>query len=147
MNAQGSQIFDTSYINSLTDQVNQIDICADLQAFEQRVMSEIQAQISAVEAQMAFLEPIVEILQNPEAALDKIVEWIGKFIESVLKPIYQPYLTMVSQIEQAVQAVANLTAAIENAANRIGSCVVSAPGLILSDATNSIINGTNPNNA
>lgn len=143
MNAQGTQIFDTSYIDSLTDQVNQIDVCADLQAFENRVMAEIQAQISSVESQMAFLEPIVEILENPAAALDKIVEWIGKFIDHVLKPIYQPYLTMVTQIEQAVQAVANLTAAIENAASRIGSCVVSAPGLVLSDATNAIINKTN----
>lgn len=129
MTAQGSQIFDTQTIDNLVKRIDGIDICRDLQDAVDSVFADLNGQIKAVEEQMAFIKPIVELLENPAAEIPKIIEWIGKFIETVLKPMYQPYLTMAEQVEAYAEAVARLTTAVTNAAARIGSCSITLPAV------------------
>ncbi|MBN3866459.1 hypothetical protein [Gluconobacter kondonii] len=136
MNAQGSSVFDTTYIDTLTDRINKLDACSDLKKLADEALASFQAQINAIEDEMAALKPIAQLLENPAADLAKIATWISDFIEGVLKPTYQPYITMEQQIAAAVTAYAKLLAAIEQAAERIGACVVEAPALVVSDVTN-----------
>lgn len=124
MAVQGSEIFNTAYIDSLVKKINAIDLCSDLQAFEKEVMKEIQGQLNVLEKQLSALSPIADLLESPSADLAKIVTWISDFIDGVLKPMYQPVVTMTEQVVQYTEAVARLTAAIEAAATRIGECAI-----------------------
>lgn len=130
MTAQRSQVFDTQTIDNLVKRIDGIDICKDLQDAVDSVFADLNDQIKAVEEQMAFIKPIVELLENPAAEIPKIIEWIGKFIETVLKPMYQPYLTMAKQVDAYAEAIARLTAAVTNAAARIGSCSITLPAAV-----------------
>ncbi|GAN90958.1 hypothetical protein Gbfr_022_002 [Gluconobacter frateurii M-2] len=133
MNSQGSDSFDSKYIESLTDRIKKIDSCGELKRLAEEVLPSFQSQVSAVESQIAALKPIVELLENPAAELPKILSWIEKFIEAVLKPAYQPVITMEKQLVEAAEAYARLIAAFAEAAARIGECVVEAPALIVSE--------------
>lgn len=132
-NPQGST-FDTAYIDSLTKQVEGISVCEDLQKFSSEVMADVQAQLSAMEKQLEALSPIADLLTAPGADLEKIVTWISDFISGVLKPMYQPYVTITAQIAQTTAAVARLETAIENKAAEITSCAVSIPSVVASSA-------------
>ena len=134
--SQGSA-FDTSYIDSLTKQVEGISVCSELQDFINDAMSDLKKQLSAVEDQIKALEPIAELLENPAAELPKIVAWIGNFIEGVLKPMYQPVVTMAEQIEQTAEAITKLEAAVVSKASEIGSCVINLPSNAVNDLTGS----------
>lgn len=135
MNAQGKTLIDTSYIDNLVKQINEIDVCSDLQRIVSEAMASIQAQLDAIEDQVAFIKPILKILTNPGAALQEIVTWISDFIDSVLKPMYQPYLTMVAQVEATVEAIAAIPVAVAQAAERIGECVVELPSIVVSQVS------------
>lgn len=124
MAVQGSEIFNTAYIDSLVKKIDAIDLCSDLQKFEKEVMMEIQGQLNVLEKQLSALSPIADLLESPSVDLAKIVTWISDFIDGVLKPMYQPVVTMTEQVIQYTEAVARLTTAIEGAATRIGACVI-----------------------
>lgn len=141
-NPQGSEIFDVEYINNLTKQLDNIDVCKDLQDFMASVMKKIQDQVNGLEEQLAWIKPLAELIIHPEAALQEILNWIIKVIENFFKPMLQPAITMAKQIEACIEAVAKLTAAAENAAQRIGSCVLSLPALAVSDVSGAVTSAT-----
>ena len=134
-NPQGSQVFDTTYIDNATKQLDSIDVCKDLQDFMNKEMKDIQDQVNGLESQMKWVKPLMELLTAPEADLQKIVTWISDFITAYMKPMVAPYITYAQQIQKCVEAVAKLTAAAENAAQRIGSCVLSLPALAVPDVS------------
>ena len=128
-------IFDTAYIDSLTKQVEGISVCSELQDFIDDAIGDLKKQLSAVEDQIKALEPIAELLENPAAELPKIVSWIGNLIEGVLKPMYQPVITMATQIEQTAEAITKLEAAVATKAEEIGSCIIDLPSQAITDVT------------
>jgi len=136
---QGSS-FDAAYIDSLTKQVEGISVCSELQEFMSDVVADLNRQLDALKAQMEALAPIAKLLENPAAELPKIASWIGDFIEGVLKPMYQPHVTMASQIEQTIAAVSKLEAAVVAKAEEIGSCAVTMPSL--NQTTSSVQSGS-----
>jgi prefoldin subunit 5 len=119
MIAQGSSGFDAAYFNSLTQEINSIDGCAALQALVNEAMASLQAQISAIEHEIAKLLPIITIPTD----LPSVITWITNFIAPELAA-YNAYLT---QLTSMLAAITNLVTAIENAAARLEGCSITVP--------------------
>ncbi len=122
MQPQGSAVFNTAWIDQLTNDINSVDACAALQAVVNTAMATMQAEINALEAQIAALLPVITI---PGANLSAIVNWIASFVN----PLIVAYETYVAQLAQAVAAVARLVAAIEAAEQRLTHCSITIPSI------------------
>ena len=119
MQPQGAALVNAAYFSNLTAEVNGIQTCAELQAFADLVMADFQAQITAIEAQIALLAPIIVIPTD----LPSVITWITNFIA----PQLRAYTAYAEQVTQTLSAIATLAAAIEAAAARIASCSVTVP--------------------
>ncbi len=120
MELQGASVFNTAWVDQLTADINSVDACAALQRLVNLAMQTIQAEINAIEAQIAALLPVITI---PGANLSAIVNWIANFVN----PLIVAYETYVAQLAQALAAVARLTAAIQAAEKRLTQCSITIP--------------------
>jgi hypothetical protein len=123
---QGSANLNPHYFDDLIDQINRISLCAELQEVVNTVMADLQAEKNAIEAQIEALLPIAELLSLP-TDLGSVISWIGNLVNSVIKPIYQPYLTYAEQLIAFATQIARLISAIEAAAARLESCSITIP--------------------
>ena len=121
MQPQGTSLLNTAWIDELTNDINQIDACAALQALVNTAMATLQAEVNAIEAQIAALLPLIVIPTN----LAGVIAWITKFID----PQIQAYLNYVAQLEQLLTAIAALTQAIQGAAERLTHCSITVPSI------------------
>ena len=119
MQPQGTALVNAAYFNSLADQINAINECAVLQEVVNEVFASLQAEVTAIEDQIAALLPLITIPHT----LDEVITWITNFIA----PQARAYANYATQVTQLIAAIANLTTAIENAAARIGSCSITVP--------------------
>ena len=121
-----SGLVNTEYFDSLTKQIDSIDLCADLNVVVAGVFKELEAQVAAIEAQILAYGPMLALLTaptNPVAA----ITWISDFINNHLTLQLKPAITYVAQLAEILASIAALTTAIEDAATRIGSCSVTIP--------------------
>ena len=123
---QGASLIDTAYFNSLTAQINAINVCSELQAVVNEAFSTLQNEKNAIEAQIEALLPALALLELP-TDLGSVISWIGNLVTSVINPLVLPYTNYATQLVQQAEAVANLITAIENAAARIKSCSITIP--------------------
>lgn len=123
MQPQGTALVNTAYFDSLIAQVNAIDLCADLQAFVNEIMASLQAEVTAIEAKIAALAPIITLPTD----LASVITWITNFVD----PEIQAALNYANQVTQLVAKIAELATAIENAAARLTSCTISIPAITL----------------
>lgn len=130
MNPQGSSIINTQYFDKLTQQINSINTCAELQIVVNQAMATFQAQITALEQQLIDLLPAQALLTVPHD-LASVITWITGMINMTVGPLYQTYLTYTAQLTALLGAIANLTAAMENAATRIEHCTIVIPPIDL----------------
>lgn len=129
MQPQGTAPTNPDVFQQLTAEVNQITVCADLQAFVARAFATISAEEAAIQSQIAALAPILKLLTIPAVNPAAIVSWISDFISGFLTPYYKPQVTLLAQLTQLATEVAALTAAIEAAASRITNCSVLVPAI------------------
>lgn len=123
MNPQGSSLIDTSYFTNLTTQINAIQgtgACAEVQKIVNEAAASIEAQLTAIRAQMAALLPATTL---PGASLGSIVTWITNFAQ----PLITAYNNLIATEAAVLAAVANLETAIANAAARLTSCTITIP--------------------
>ena len=125
---QGSTLVDTQYFANLTARINGINVCSELQTVVDEAYASIQAQISAIENQVALLLPIAALLEIP-TDLASALSWIEKMVNGLIKPLYVPYATYVAQLAQLIEVTAALAVAIENAAARLKNCSITVPPL------------------
>lgn len=123
MQPQGADVFNpaylhniTSQINGLADDVNAVNPCAAIQFIVDEAMFEIQAEINAIEAQIAALTIIVTI----PTSLSGVIKWIKNFIG----PSNSALLAYIKQLVRMVAAIAELLVAIERAAARLQNCQI-----------------------
>lgn len=131
MQPQGSSPSNPDFFQSLTARINAVDTCAELQSLVASAFASLQAEQSAITAQLAALQPIINLIEHPGASPAALASWIGNFIDGFLKPYVGPTLTYVQVIEKRIAEIAALTEAIEAAAARITSCAVSVPALAM----------------
>lgn len=130
MNPQGSQPVNTSYFQSLTDQVNGAASCADLQTLTNDAYASINTMIASIEAQLALLAPVLSLLSGPSANLGAIVTWINSFIASFLTPLTKPCTTYTAQLAELVAQMSALATAIAAKASSFEQCVVAVPPVV-----------------
>jgi hypothetical protein len=126
---QGSEILNTAVITSMTNRLNAVKTCADLQSLVDDEFASLGALKTAINDQLALLGPIEALLTAPTADLSKVVTWIQNYITSYLTPQLQPYLNYSTQLTQLTTAIATLTTAIEQKAAQIGSCAINIPAI------------------
>lgn len=123
MNPQGSSLIDTSYFDSLTNQINAIQgtgACAELQSVVNDAAASVEATLAAIRAQMAALLPATTL---PGASLGSIVTWITNFAA----PLITAYNNLIATEAAVLAAVAKLETAIASAAARLTSCSITIP--------------------
>ncbi len=119
MQPQGASLVNAAYFEQLTADVNAIDGCAALQALVNAAMGTLQAEVTAIEGQIASLLPLITLPTN----LGQVISWIAAFATPLVKP-YENYIT---QLAQTTAAIAQLTQAIEAAAKRLEHCTITVP--------------------
>ena len=124
MQQQGTAATNPDFITNLTEQINGISICSELQELSDEVMQEIKFQLSGINLELDKLLPIHALL-SPPTDLGSILSWINNLISSVITPLYKPYLTYIQQLTSLASELSTLVSAIEAAAARIGSCSIS----------------------
>jgi hypothetical protein len=121
MQAQGTSVFNPDYLTNITNQingisndVNAINPCAAIQAIVTEVMAEIQAEINAIEAQIAQITIMIKI----PTSLGGCIKWITNFT----LPHIKVYLNYIKQMMQLIAALEKLMAAISAAVARLENC-------------------------
>lgn len=127
MQPQG-QVFNTAHIDALVDRINSVNQCAELQELVNEVYATVQAQLDGIAAQIAALQPILQLLELP-TTLTAVINWIKNFVTSFLGPYIKPIAIYAQQVALLTAAMVRLAAAIEAAAGRITSCSINVPEL------------------
>ena len=121
---QGSTLLNTEYFDNLIETANNIQTCAELQLVANEAMASLGAVKEALNDEIAKLAPILALLTAPGVNLGQVVTWITNFIDGVLRPMYEPYITYEAQLILLTAKIAELTAALNDAAARIPHCTI-----------------------
>jgi phage gp45-like len=124
----GAELVNAQYFTNLTNRVNALETCADLQALAAKELASLSGIKQAIDAELARLAPYAALLTAPGASPSAIVTWITNFISAELEPKYQASLSYAAQLTALTTAVTNLTTAIEQKAAQFESCTLSLPG-------------------
>jgi hypothetical protein len=122
MQPQGAGLINQAYYENLIQQINNLNACGELQALVNEAMASIQAEVSAIEQQIASLVPLITLPTD----LGSVISWIKNFAT----PLIKPYLNYISQLEQTLAQIAALTSAIEAAAARLVHCSITVPPIV-----------------
>lgn len=128
-NGIGSSPINPDYFSNLESSIGTAALCSDLQAQVDGIFSAIQDQVTAVNAQLAALAPILALLSAPSASPAAIVTWITSFITDFLTPYVIPYTTLATQLTELASQISSLTTAINNAAAKIPGCEIVIPSI------------------
>jgi len=123
MQPQGTAPVNDDYFDKLTAQINSIDLCADLQALVDKVMASLQAEVSAIEEEIAAILPLLTIPTD----LGSVITWITNFIA----PMQAAYTKFVAQLAAMTAKITALVSAIAAAASRITNCSISVTPITL----------------
>jgi hypothetical protein len=124
----GTSVLNTAYYAAIEAELASIDICSVLQQVASDVMAIVQAEVDAILANIALLNPLLVLLEIP-TSLDAIISWVTNFITYFIKPYLQPYLTYIAQLTALETQIASLITAIANARSRIGMCSFIIPSI------------------
>lgn len=128
MQAQGQLPFNKAYFDALSARVNRTTDCSELQDLIAEAFASIQAQSDAITSQLAAITPLLALLNVPNS-LGSLISWVGNFITSFLKPYLKPQITYALQLAELAAAIAELKAAIQQAAGNIKFCTVTVPAV------------------
>lgn len=120
-------VINLAYYISMTERVNKINECADLQVFVDEAMQSILDEKNALIDQIAQYAPMLELLTVSFTDIGSVISFLENFITAFLTPYLKPYITMSAELVALVAQIAELVAAIEAAAGRIPSCSITIP--------------------
>jgi hypothetical protein len=122
MQPQGTGVFNTTYITDLTDEINSINGCAELQLVVNEAAAQLQVELTAIRAQIATLLPLVTL----PTSLGSVISWITSFAS----PLIQEYEHYIAELSAALSAITALEAAIANAARNLTNCTITIPPMV-----------------
>jgi hypothetical protein len=124
---QGSVILNTAYFASLTEAINAAGSCAELQVLASQAIASLNANQSAINAQIALLAPMLALLTAPSASPTAIVTYLETLISAYLTPMLKPAVTYATQLTDLTAQIATMTAAITSKAGAFPSCSITIP--------------------
>jgi hypothetical protein len=123
MQPEGSGPVNPTYFTELTAQINAIQgtgACAELQSVVNAAAASIQAELTAIRAQITALTPIITL---PSANPGSILTWITNFTA----PYVAALAKFEAQLADVLASIAALESAIVGAAERLLTCTISIP--------------------
>jgi hypothetical protein len=123
-------LINTQYFTNLTDQINSINVCAELQAQVDDIAAQLNDQFAAIRAQIAALNPYLALIISP-GNLAEVITWIDGVINTLILPYVQTITTLEAQVVALEAQVTALVAAVENAANNIENCKITIPPIVV----------------
>lgn len=116
-------------LQSLLAEIRACGDCAALNKLAQRIAAEQQALLADLVKQIAALNQWLEAL-TPPTDLQGLVTWAGKLIKAVIGPQYQAQATAIQQLTKYLEELAEIPAAIAEAAEKLTECAVSFPAAV-----------------
>lgn len=102
----------STYLNSLSTQVDNINSCDELLGFKTKVEEQLNKLISDMTVQQAKL---IE-MSVPPTDLATTINWIKNQIDLVIKPS----MTMIQEIQEVTTAMSNISSKISDKASSLG---------------------------
>lgn len=122
---QGSEVFNTTYFDSLLEKVNSVGSCDQLQTVSIDVLGSLNALKAGITSQLEALTPILALLSPPGP--EDAVSWITNFIEVYLRPLTLPTVNYSLQLTELTAKIAEITSAITSKQVEFPSCNVTLP--------------------
>ena len=123
MTPQGSVVYATAQIDNIIAQLNNVKISIDLQEITNKAFASLSAQTEAIQSQLEIIKPIVDLANLNLADLPSVITFLNTLKTALLGPTVLSYANYIQQVAAMTIQIARLTAAIESAADRIGSSV------------------------
>lgn len=114
---------DAALIQALTAKVNAIPDCGGLQDVTNQIMGDIQQQVDQLRPLIDHYNALID-LKNLPTNPEEVITYLGKLKDTLILPQLQPLITIAQQAISFIQAVEQLTAAIEAKAATITNCSV-----------------------
>lgn len=127
MAAQGSDIIDLEYFRNIRKAIDGVDTCAQLRELAEEITKAIADAQAAINAELAKLAPVLELLQLPGANLGQIVSYLQKLVDGLITPIIKPTIVYAQQLAAMLSELSAIASSIDAAAQRIGNCSISFP--------------------
>jgi len=126
MNPQGSSIINTSQYESMTERVESVKSCEQLQQVGAEIIASLNAETAAITAQFDKVFPLVALLTAPTSP-DAVIDWIKGLIDNLITPLAKPAITYPTQIAARTVAITDLIDAINKKASEFQECSITLP--------------------
>ena len=126
MNPQGSSIINTSQYESMTERIESVKSCEQLQQVGAEIIASLNAETAAITAQFDKVFPLVALLTAPTSP-DTVIDWIKGLIDNLIAPLAEPAITYPTQIAARAVAITDLIDAINKKASEFQECSITLP--------------------
>jgi len=126
MNPQGSSIINTSQYESMTERIESVKSCEQLQQVGAEIIASLNAETAAITAQFDKVFPLVALLTAPTSP-DAVIDWIKGLIDNLITPLAKPAITYPTQIAARTVAITDLIDAINKKASEFQECSITLP--------------------
>lgn len=126
---QGTAPINIDFFKGIQDRINGCSSCDQLNGVVGEAYASVEANIDAINAQLALIQPILALLNPPSANLTQIVTWITNYITAVLTPMVAPYAIYPVALAEIAAQMAELPDIILNKSLQFPSCSVPIPPL------------------
>jgi hypothetical protein len=126
MNPQGSSIINTSQYESMTERVESVKSCEQLQQVGSEIIASLNAETAAITAQFNKVAPLIALLTAPTDP-DAVIDWIKGLIDNLITPLAKPAITFPVQIAARTVAITDLIDAINKKASEFQECSITLP--------------------
>lgn len=126
MNPQGSSIINTSQYESMTERIESVKSCEQLQQVGAEIIASLNAETAAITAQFDKVFPLVALLTAPTSP-DAVIDWIKGLIDNLITPLAEPAITYPTQIAARTVAITDLIDAINKKASEFQECSITLP--------------------
>lgn len=113
----------TEFLNALKEQAQGCNSCADLQEISAKILATLNTQLSAITEQLAFLEPLQDLLELPTSPAD-VIDWVKKLVENLIEPMLKPMLSYELQFVQLTAFIAEMTQVIQSLTANFPNCEI-----------------------
>jgi hypothetical protein len=126
MNPQGSSIINTSQYESMTERIESVKSCEQLQQVGAEIIASLNAETAAITAQFDKVFPLVALLTAPTSP-DAVIDWIKGLIDNLITPLAKPAITYPTQVAARTVAITDLIDAINKKASEFQECSITLP--------------------
>lgn len=123
MNPQGSSLINVDQYTAMSERVDNIASCKELQEVSDETISSLNAETEAIIAQLEKANALAALL-TPPTDLGEVIDWITGIITNVIGPLAIPATTYSAQVIARTAAIADLVDKINKKSEEFSSCSI-----------------------